>query len=159
MLKLYQFGHQYHSTLLSNRQANFAEPRVLFPPTRDQMYAPDQCYPTTEGTSEDNANYCQYPGNNWVDRNTLYPRRERDTQAGYPPRHRDCNSYDKVGYAPHNHNEEYPLSDHEERREPAPPLSHLGLPHTETNRAPYIKHHPAKFEHTSDTDSMSDVDK
>ena len=48
--------------------------------------------------------------------------------------------------------------DHEERREQAPLPSYVGPTHTDTNRAPYIRHRPAKFEHTSDTDSISDID-
>ena len=158
MLKPYQFGHHYHSTLVSNRQANFVEPRVLFPPTRDSMYTLEQCYPTTEGALGDNGNYCQYQSNHWVDRNISFPHRERDNQARYPPRHRDRNSYEKGGYAPHDQDKEYPLSDHEERREQAPPSSHVGPTRTDTNRALYIRHQHAKFEHTSDTDSISDID-
>ena len=139
MQKPYQFGHHYHSTPVSNRQANFMEPRVLFPPTRDPMYTQEQHYPTTEGALGDNGNYCQYPSNHWVDRNT-FPRRERDNQATYPPRHRDHNSYEKGGYAPRDRDEEYPLSDHKERREQAPPLSHVGPTRTDTNRALHIRH-------------------
>ena len=73
MPKPYQFNHQYHSTLVSNRQANFAEPRVLFPPIREPMYVQEQRYPTTKGVLGDNPNYHQYPGNQWADRTTFYP--------------------------------------------------------------------------------------
>lgn len=147
---------------LSTHQVNFAEPKVLFPQTES---------PNPRAYHDEQSNIIGKQPPDW---DPLLEGHFVD-DAGVtdlPPRQRGRSSYESYTHKQSFYNntrptrqlykrdEEYPLSDNEESqdREYRANLTQPAPPHMHSYRNPLVKTHIPKSEHTSDTDSVSDVD-